>query len=234
MALSSLTITLTNEDFLDTKIDVAPGTKFDNCTLRAIGNPYIKNAIMENCKFEIASADTSNLVVRNSKIKGAKWFLHKAEVYENCEITDSIFSTHGNTTKMQFTGCRFVDSQVRYNTWAASAETVIEQCQVTMTTNLPLVRLSAGKTRKLIFNNNTVVNETAKPVIELYDTTYTVPNGTAVLKANRIMITNYAYVFDGVNITQGTVNFTGRDNTITGGEMLNPKYVGNPHFVINP
>lgn len=235
-SLSALTVTLVNETFVDSQINPSsvPGsaTKLVNSEIKAARKVFMRNVTVENCTFEVGFSEAFNLILKNTLIKSAKWNLHTVHYFENCGITDSILATHGDTTKIQFKGCEFINSQVLYNTWGAAAETVIEQCQASMTANLPLVRLSAGKTRNLIFINNSIVNQAAKPVIELYDTLYTVPNGNAALEGNSFALTNYGYVFDGVNITKGIFNFTDKNNTITGAVMLNPRYVGNPYFVI--
>jgi hypothetical protein len=187
---------------------------------------------MENCTLEVAGAEAYNLTLKNCSITNSRMNLHTAQYFENCLLKDSILTTHSDTTKIQFKNSEFANSQMSYTTWGAGAETIFDQCKATMTSNLPLVRLSAGKTRNLIFKNNTVVNQTSKPVIELYDTNYTVPNGNATMEGNNFTQTNYGYVFDGVNIAQGIFNLTERNNNIVGAVNLNPKYMGNQFFNI--
>lgn len=237
-SLSALTATLVNETFIDSQINPSPvaglATELVNSKIKAERKLFMRNVTMENCLLEVDYAEAFNLLLKNTAIKNVRWNLHTQQYFENCEITDSTLATHSTTTKIQFKGCKFINSQMLYNTWGAAAEMIIEQCQANMTANLPLVRLSAGKTRNLIFKNNTVINKAAKPVIELYDTLYTVPNGNALIEGNTFTLTKYGYVFDGYNITNGIFKFTDRDNTIAGAVMLSPKYIENPFFVINP
>ncbi|MFZ3172018.1 MAG: right-handed parallel beta-helix repeat-containing protein [Carboxydocellales bacterium] len=234
ISLSSLTIELVNETLIDTAINATTGTgtKLVNSKIRATGKPFIKNSAMENCLLEIAFAEAFNLSLKDCRINNTHLNLHTEQSFENCAITDSTFSTHSDTTKIQFKNSEIINSQMLYSTWGAATETIFEQCKVTMNKNLPLVRISAGKTRNLIFKNNTVLNQIAKPVIELYDTIYTVPNGNATIEDNSFTLTKYGYVFDGVNITKGIFNFTDENNIITGAAMLNPKYIGNNFFNI--
>jgi hypothetical protein len=229
--LSSI-ITLNNESLINCSIEVATGTKFINSTIKISDKRMMANATFEHCNFEVAAAEALNLIFINCKIANTNSNLQYSHYFEGCKIINSKFNTYSTTTKIHFKDSEFINSQMNYNTWGAAAETIFEGCKATMNTNIALVRLTAGKTRNLVFNNNTVVNDTAKPVIELYDANYTVPNGNALLEDNSFTLTNYGYVFDGVSITKGIFNLTDRDNTITGAVMLNPKYLGNPYFVI--
>lgn len=234
ISLSPLVITLANETLLDCQLNraISTGAKLINCIIKATGKPYMKNASMENCTIEVVDSEAFNLILKNCKLKNTHFNLHTEHSFENCEIKGSTFSTHSDTSRIQFKGSHLVNSQMLYSTWGAATEAVFEQCKITMDTNLPPVRLSAGKTRDLIFKNNTVINETAKPVIELYDALYTEPNGNATIEGNSFTQTKYGYVFDGVKITKGIFKFTERNNNITGATMINPKYMENPYFVI--
>lgn len=234
-SFSSLAISFTNESLIDSNISVAAGTKLINSTISAAGFPFMKNATMENCTIEMVSAQAVDLTFKNCTINNTHLNLYSEDYFKNCQITNSTFSTQTNTTKVQFKDSEFVNSQMLYNTWAAAAETTIEGCKAVMNTNLPLVSLAAGKTHNLAFKNNVVTNQAAAPVIELSDTTSTLPNGNATLEGNSFTLTNYSYVFDGVDIYQGIFNFTEINNTITGAKMLNPKYINNQFFnIIHP
>lgn len=233
-SLSALTITLNHETLINTHIgNDAPGTKFVDSNITSTIKPYMSDAVLENCTIEVAGAEASSLVFKYCKIKNSEMNLHADHNFENCEIVNSKFVTYSNTTQLQFKSSQLMNSQMMVTTSGAASVIIFDGCYATMTTDLPLVLLSAGKTRNLIFSNNTVVNEIAKPVIELYDTWYTLPNGNATIQGNNFTQSNYGYVFDGVNITSGIFTFTDKNNTITGAVMLSPKYIGNPHFVIN-
>ncbi len=232
-SFSSLVVTLTNEIFTNSHLaDIAPGTKLNNCTIKATGKPYIKNAIMENCTLEVASAEAISLVLKNCKINNSKMNLHTEQLFESCIIADSTFFTYSDTTRIQLNECELVNSQMNYGTSGNRVETIFNLCMAIINKDRPLVRLSAGKTRNLLFKNNTVINRAAKPIIELYDTTYTIPDGNSTMEGNNFTQTNYKYIFDGVNITKGIFNFTDKNNSIIGSEMLNPKYIGNQYFNI--
>lgn len=227
-------ITLNNESLTNCAIEAAAGTKFVNSVIKITDKRMMANAAFEYCSVEAAFAEAINLVFKNCTIINTNLNLQANSYFESCEVLNSKFNTYSNSVRIQFIGTNFTNSQMNYNTWGAAAETTFEGCTAAMSTNLPLVRLSAGKTRNLTFKNNTVVNQTAKPVIELYDTTYTTPNGNATIKGNNFTLTKYSYVFDGANITKGLFVFTDKNNTITGAVMLNPKYIGNPYFMITP
>ncbi|SHI08430.1 hypothetical protein, partial [Clostridium grantii] len=70
-------------------------------------------------------------------------------------------------------------------------------------------------------------------IISIFDTSYTTPNGNIVLENNELIQENYPYILDGVGIEDGIVNFTDRNNSVTGVEILNPKYTNNLYFNIN-
>lgn len=229
---STSIITLNHESLTNSIIDVAAGTKFINSVIKITDKRMMAGATFENCTFEVAAAEAIKLTFKNCRISNTTTNLQYSNYFEGCTITDSKLYTQRTVTKIQFIDTEFTNSQMSYNTWGGAAETTFEGCNATMTTNLPLIRLSAGKTSNLIFTNNTVLNQTGKPVIELYDTTYTLPNGRALFENNKFTQTNYGYVFDGVNITSGNFTFTDRNNNVVGAVMLNPKYIGNQYFTI--
>lgn len=230
---SSSLITLNNESLLNCIIEVAAGTKFINSTVKITDKRMMSNAAFEYCNLEIAAAEAINLIFKNCRITNSTANLQFGHYFDNCEISNSRFFTYTTSTQIHFKDCEFINGQMNYNTWGAAAETIFEGCRATMNSNLSLVRLSAGKTRKLLFSNNNVVNETAKPVFELFDTTYTIPDGNAIIEGNSFTLRNRGYAFDGVNINKGNFTLSDRGNVVTGGEMLNPKYIGNPFFAIN-
>lgn len=229
-SLSSLTFTLTNETLINSHVFVASGTKLINSTLQATGKPYFQNATMENCTLQVANAEASNLSLNKCLIKNSHMNLHTTEYLKNCTITNSSFTTHTDTTKIEFISSQFVNSQMMYTTSGAAAQIVLDQCKATMNTNLPLLRLSAGKTRNLVLKNSTITNQTAKPVIELYDTTYTVPKANVTIEGNHFYLKKNCYVIDGVNISKGTFNLKAKNNSITGAAILPSKYIGNRFF----
>lgn len=241
IADSPLIVTLMDETLDNVQINAGSGkgARLVNCdissTLKSTLKLFYCNATFENCTIDMTRGiEAFNLVLIDCNLKNiSQWNLYETVDFRNCKINNIIFTTFNKPVKTKFINSDVTNCQVLYSTWGAVAETVFENCQVTINTNRPLVRLSAGKTGNLLFKNNTVVNQAAKPVFELYDTTYSVPNGNATLEDNSFAQSNYGFIFDGVNITKGIFNFTDKNNVAAGAQILNPKYVGNPFFVIN-
>jgi hypothetical protein len=228
---SDFNYNLDNETFIDSGFTLAQGTKLINSTIKSTKKPMMVGSI-ENSTIEIAASESFDLNLKNCKIQNSNINLHKTQYFENCQITNSNFTTHSDTSKIHFRDSEFINSQMSYTTWGAAADITFEDCKATMDADRSLISLSAGKTRSLTFKNNIVINKSSKPVFDLYDAHYTVPNGNATIEGNSFTLTNYDYVFDGVNITQGSFNFLEKNNSIKGATMLSSKYTNNQHFNI--
>ncbi|SHH95206.1 right-handed parallel beta-helix repeat-containing protein, partial [Clostridium grantii] len=224
---------LFNETIIDSTIYLAKGTRLINCDIKAKNTKFlIKNASIENSIIEVKSADIDNSKFKNSKITGANWNLRYSHYSEDCEIIDSNFDSQGDD-KIYFKNSKFTNSKIRYSTWGPPSEVTFEGCNILNDSDVSFIELSAGRAELLTLINNKINNKSSKPIISIFDTSYTTPNGNIVLENNELIQENYPYIFNGRDINKGIVNFTDKNNSITGAEMLNPKYLNNQYFNIN-
>ena len=87
-----------------------------------------------------------------------------------------------------------------------------------------MLHLSAGVTKEVILDNNTIENNSNKSLINLFDTSYTKAKGKLILKNNTINQGNSDYIFDGVKIESGEFDFIYNNNHINGAKLINPIY----------
>jgi hypothetical protein len=219
---------LNNETIINCYVTLGKGTKLINSTFSKGG--YITGLVENSILSDIGHSEIYNLTVRNSKITNVKMNLQASENFQNCTIINSSLGTHSNTIKLNFSSCEFIDSELYYNTWGSAPDIVIKDCKISINTNIPLLSLSAGKVKNLVFENNTITNKSTSPIFSMDDTTYSIPKGNMIIKNNNITQTNFNYIFDGVDIKQGIFNLISTDNKIFGAELLNPKYINNNFF----
>jgi len=213
-----------------------------------------------NCTFKSSRSDTnalydaelvdsvigpisSEMVIRgvnfeNSTITGANLKLLRQFKFNDTEIINSslVFSTNNSNpaTKAEFNTCNVTNSQIEFDRMATSSiDVTIADSDIAMTGDdaESLIKINE-KTKILVFRNNTVVNQSTKPVFYLVDFS-SANNCTVLLENNDFSLTNSKYVFDGENITTGKLTYTGKGNTVIGAaEMLNPQYIGKEKFEI--
>ncbi|WBW98961.1 hypothetical protein [Oceanirhabdus sp. W0125-5] len=229
-----LDYTAFNETIIDSSVTGTEGLRLKECTINVENiKPFIKKIIFENSTIQVKEAEASNLKFVGCKISGEKWNLQNNHYFESCELNQLIFNTYINTDIINFNNCNFISSKILFNTWGSEAEVILENCEVLTELDISLISLSAGKTKLLRLFNNKINNKSNKPIIDIYDTTYSIPNGNIVLENNELIQDKYPYILDGRDINQGIINFTDKDNTISGPQMLNPKYINNQYFIIN-
>mgnify|MGYP003624001532 CR=1 FL=1 len=127
------------------------------------------------------------------------------------------------------------DTCLALATWGSRLPVDIQDCHVMVTdqaTRAPF-RLSAGTAESFSFMNSTVVTQSRYPAFELYDTTYTAPNGNIQIKHNLFLQNKHQFIFSGVALRRGIVNYTETDNEVFGAEKLDPKYIDNEYFIIH-
>ncbi|WP_170272125.1 right-handed parallel beta-helix repeat-containing protein [Clostridium tarantellae] len=206
-----------NEQVIDSDIR---GTK--GASIRLAGN--IKKCNI-NVKKSYLMGDLDECNIEGSELS----VLEDSKI-TNGTIKDSQILNHGRTGTIALINNKINNSQVLLNTWGSHTILDIENNEINMDKD-SFIKLSAGKMKDLLFKNNAVNNTSdKKPVLNMYDTTYSQPNGNATIEGNTFTQTKYPYVFDGVNIKSGIFNFDAKDNTLNNCEIINEKYNKNPNF----
>lgn len=221
---------LYNEKFINSSIDVKKGTEIHNSYIQAdSAKPFIKEAIFENCTFDVALAEVINTTINNSTINNANWNLQTSNKFINCIINKSQLSTHGNTERIDFDNSKFNNSNIKYNTWGSEAIVKISNSNAVQETK-PLISSSAGKTKELIIEGTEVINNSSNSIIDIYDTTYSTPNAAFKLNENTFKSLNNNYVVGGKDINSGTSNIIAESNLVHGGKLVDSKYIESPYI----
>ncbi|WP_170272135.1 right-handed parallel beta-helix repeat-containing protein [Clostridium tarantellae] len=169
----------------------------------------------------------------NCNFNNANIYLKTANLMKECNIKNSHFMTHGDTKNLTINSSKLENSKFYTSTWGNETIINMQANEILMNSGSEsLINISAGKMKNLIFENNSVENLINKPVFNMFDTTYSIPKGNFVIQNNKINQNNYKFIFDGVDIKQGVFNFTERNNSVNGAQMLNPKYINNQYFKI--
>lgn len=199
----------------DSSISVRLVGSYRNCSINSKGGDYISTSLF-GCKIEDAELNCEGNII-----------------FDNCEFTRSSTTT-SNIKSIKINKCKFEDSYFLITTWGSETQMNVESSKINMLTGTnSFINISAGRISNLIFKDNTVVNKIDKPVFNMYDTTYNLPNGKTLIENNVFEQLKYPYIFDGVNITQGYFNFSNKNNIIKGANLLNKKYINNKYFSIS-
>jgi len=190
--------------------------KLKNCTLK-MKQCYL-SAALEGCTIE----DSILTVLLNASMIGGT-------------LSKSIVGTHGNTGTITIKNCKIVDCNILTQTWGSATILDIENNIIEMSSFAPnFIKLSAGKMKNLVFNNNMVNNSSNNSIFNMFDTIYSIPNGNTTLKENVFNQNLAQYIFSGNAIKQGLFRFSDISNTIYGNaQMLNPIYLSNAYFIIS-
>ena len=224
--------TLSNENIINSNINIGIGNKLINSSISATKGIRLIGTIENSLIQTSGGSESFNLNLEGCKILSSSMNLHENNNIQNCEIKNSYFYTHNDTSNIYLSNTNIEDSQITYNTWASVCNITLEQCIITINDSLSLVRLSAGKAKLLKLDNCKINNTSIKSLIDMYDTSYTTPNGNIIFNNNNIIQSNSPYVFNGTAINSGILNFTNTNNILIGATILNPIYINNIHFNI--
>lgn len=228
-------ITIDNENLINTLINsMSAGDELTNSAITSDSTISIRLAgVYRGCTLNCSKGDYISPSLYGCTINSTSLNLQGSITFDGCKFINCFSGTAGNTKIVTMNNCKFTDSGFFVNTWARACAIDIENSQIIMSTGTtPFINISAGKMANLTFLNNTINNQIAEPVFNMYDTSYSTPNGNATIGNNSFTLTKYAYVFDGVNITSGSFTLTASNNSIAGAVLLNPKYINNPYFII--
>lgn len=224
---------LINETIINSSVNIASGNKLVNSSIYNSTKGYRIVGYLENCTIETSGKlEAVNLILNQCTILNSSMNLQNSINIQNYEISNSYFETYGNTSSIYFKSSNIINSQLSFNTWAAACDVTFDSCIITIDSELSFIRISAGKTKLLSIIDNQIKNTSTNALIYMYDTSYSIPNGNVVLSNNNITQSIASYVFDGVIIKSGIVNFTNKNNTIISTTLLNPIYINNSYLNI--
>lgn len=187
------------------------------------------------CELDTQGIFLEEVFLYDCVISGAQLQGLKASVLEGC-VLKRVEITTNSIPEITVKKCKITDSVLRVNTWAQPVILNILDNQVEMSAaaEMPFIYLSAGRSKDITFKGNTVTNESNKPVFNMYDTTYVVPDGKLWLENNQFIQSQHPYIFNGVTINRGIVYYTSFHNQIEGtAEMLKSIYRNNAYFIID-
>lgn len=228
---TSSTITVDKETIINTNVnEMSAGQAFTNSTISSTTAVRLAG-IYKNCNFTNLLGDLTLTKISNSTLKNVNLNNQYTCTFNSCIIQGSQFNTTDITNSMFIDTSTIVDSNILISLWGKPSLVTVQNSNIQMAaTKNSLVTLSAGKTLCLTFKKNTVTNSVQLPIFNMFDTTYTKPNGLLVLSNNILNVTAYPYIFDGVAINSGNFSLSSLNNTIPNGKLLNPIYLNNPYF----
>ncbi|WP_139906053.1 right-handed parallel beta-helix repeat-containing protein [Clostridium thermarum] len=228
-------IAIDNERFINTSINsLPPGEEITNSSIITDASMSVRLAgVYRGCTINCQKGDYISAQLYDCIVQGTNLNCQGEVSFQSCHFINTISSTTSNTKAIVARKCKFTDSKILVATWAAVSVVDVQNGEISMLSgNNSFIDISAGKMQSLIFKNNKVNNQITKPVFNIYDSTYSLPNGKAVIEGNSFTLSKYAYVFDGVNIGSGVFIFTAKDNLVVGAELLSSKYISNQFFII--
>ncbi|MGL5245304.1 MAG: hypothetical protein ACRC7R_09045, partial [Sarcina sp.] len=166
-------------------------------------------------------------------IEGSKLSVLESTKITNGTLNNCEIATHGKTGTIALSKNKINNSKILLNTWGNATTLDIEDNEIN-TSSDGFIDISAGKMKDLLFKNN-IVNSTSekKPIFNMFDTTYSKPEGNVTLENNTFTETKYPYVFDGVDIKSGIFKFNAKENKLNNCKLINEKYDKNPNFTMN-
>ena len=138
-------------------------------------------------------------------------------------IEDTTIASFTTTEKITLDNNQLKNTKISLSTWGCPTEVLLKNNTISIDKD-SLLHLSAGVTKEVILDNNTIENNSNKSLINLFDTSYTKAKGKLILKNNTINQGNSDYIFDGVKIESGEFDFIYNNNHINGAKLINPIY----------
>lgn len=216
---------ISNENIIDTHVNTMP----ENVTIidsKIIADNIDNIRISGNFKDCHISKITGSLV----SFKGEKCKINNSNIYiqeegniKESTIEDTTIASFTTTEKITLDNNKLNNTKISLSTWGCPTEVILKNNAISIDKD-SLLHLSAGVTKEVILDNNTIENNSNKSLINLFDTSYTKAKGKLILKNNTINQGNSDYIFDGVKIESGEFDFIYNNNHINGAKLINPIY----------
>ena len=216
---------INNENIIDTHVNTMP----ENISIidsKIIADNIDNIRISGNFKDCHISKVTGSLVSfkgENCKINNSNIYIQEEGNIKESTIEDTTIASFTTTEKITLDNNKLNNTKISLSTWGCPTEVLLKNNTISIDKD-SLIHLSAGVTKEVILDNNTIENNSNKSLINLFDTSYTKAKGKLILKNNTINQGNSDYIFDGVKIESGEFDFIYNNNHINGAKLINPIY----------
>ena len=216
---------INNENIIDTHVNTMP----ENVSIidsKIIADNIDNIRISGNFKDCHISKVTGSLVSfkgENCKINNSNIYIQEEVNFKESNIEDTNIASFTTTEKITLDNNKLNNTKISLSTWGCPTEVLLKNNTISIDKD-SLLHLSAGVTKEVILDNNTIENNSNKSLINLFDTSYTKAKGKLILKNNTINQGNSDYIFDGVKIESGEFDFIYNNNHINGAKLINPIY----------
>mgnify|MGYP004460835267 FL=1 len=216
---------INNENIIDTHVNTMP----ENISIidsKIIADNIDNIRISGNFKDCHISKVTGSLVSfkgENCKINNSNIYIQEEVNFKESNIEDTNIASFTTTEKITLDNNQLKNTKISLSTWGCPTEVLLKNNTISIDKD-SLLHLSAGVTKEVILDNNTIENNSNKSLINLFDTSYTKAKGKLILKNNTINQGNSDYIFDGVKIESGEFDFIYNNNHINGAKLINPIY----------
>lgn len=216
---------ISNENIIDTAINSMPENvsiidskitagNIDN--IRIYGN-------FKDCHISKVTGSLVSFKGENCKINNSNIYIQEEGNIKESTIEDTTIASFTTTEKITLDNNKLKNTKIALSTWGCPTEVLLKNNTISIDKD-SLLHLSAGVTKEVILDDNTIENNSDKALINLFDTSYTKAKGKLILKKNTISQRNSDYIFDGVKIESGEFDFIYDNNHIKGAKLINPIY----------
>ena len=216
---------INNENIIDTHVNTMPenisiidsdiiADNVDN--IRVSGN-------FKDCQISKVTGSLVNFRGEKCKINNSNIYIQEEVNFKESNIEDTNIASFTTTEKITLDNNQLKNIKISLSTWGCPTEVLLKNNTISIDKD-SLLHLSAGVTKEVILDNNTIENNSNKSLINLFDTSYTKAKGKLILKNNTINQGNSDYIFDGVKIESGEFDFIYNNNHINGAKLINPIY----------
>ena len=216
---------INNENIIDTHVNTMPenvsiidskitADNIDN--IRIYGN-------FKDCHISKVTGSLVSFKGENCKINNSNIYIQEEGNIKESTIEDTNIASFTTTEKITLDNNQLKNTKISLSTWGCPTEVLLKNNTISIDKD-SLLHLSAGVTKEVILDNNTIENNSNKSLINLFDTSYTKAKGKLILKNNTINQGNSDYIFDGVKIESGEFDFIYNNNHINGAKLINPIY----------
>ena len=216
---------INNENIIDTHVNTMPenisiidsdiiADNVDN--IRVSGN-------FKDCQISKVTGSLVNFRGEKCKINNSNIYIQEEVNFKESNIEDTNIASFTTTEKITLDNNQLKNTKISLSTWGCPTEVLLKNNTISIDKD-SLLHLSAGVTKEVILDNNTIENNSNKSLINLFDTSYTKAKGKLILKNNTINQGNSDYIFDGVKIESGEFDFIYNNNHINGAKLINPIY----------
>lgn len=216
---------INNENIIDTAINAMPEkVSITNSKITAGNIDNIRiSGNFKNCHISKVTGSLVGFKGENCKINNSNIYIQEEGKFKESTIEDTNIASCTTTEKITLDNNQLKNTKISLSTWGCPTEVLLKNNTISIDKD-SLIHLSAGVTKEVLMDNNTIENNSNKALINLFDTSYKKAKGRLILTNNTISQKNSDYIFDGVKIESGEFDFIYNNNHINGAKLINPIY----------